>query len=134
MRDCCTLSTLPESIGNLKNLKVIKLDDCIALNQLPPTIGNLKSLERLIIVHCALTELPESVGGLYALKELQIKDCSAFTIIPESFGDLICRKAHGEEGSALETVHFISCPGLVLCSQIKQALEIWASRGLDFVF
>lgn len=71
-----------------------------------------------------LTELPESVGDLYALKELIIHDCFELTAIPESFGNLICRKARGEEGSALERVSFSDCPLLRLPLEIEDALKI----------
>jgi len=122
IRNCHALQSLPESLGSLSLIN-LRLSSNSALTQLPSSIGKLKSLESLIVDDCALTEVPESVGNLPALKELRIENCSLLTSIPETLCELICRKAPGKEGSALETVSIVDCPNLVLSPEVH-ALEI----------
>ncbi|MHA1386077.1 MAG: leucine-rich repeat domain-containing protein, partial [Candidatus Helarchaeota archaeon] len=65
------LTTLPESIGNLKSLKELYLEGN-ELTTLPESIGNLKSLKELYLRNNKLTALPESLGGLDNLKTLYL--------------------------------------------------------------
>ena len=64
----CGISTLPESIGDLKSLQTLYLDNN-KLTTLPESIGNLKSLTYLDLVNNQLTTLPESIGNLTSLQE-----------------------------------------------------------------
>ena len=61
------LLALPESIGNLTNLKTLDLYGN-GLLKLPKSIGNLTNLETLDLYANELTELPESIGNLMKSK------------------------------------------------------------------
>ncbi|MDR0544951.1 MAG: hypothetical protein LBG30_06385 [Odoribacteraceae bacterium] len=89
-------TVMPETWGNLKNLKILKLDNIPYTNidpvggmtalrnlslanmqgitTLPESIGNLRELTSLTINHTGLTELPHSVGNLAKLDYLYIVD------------------------------------------------------------
>jgi len=80
------LINLPESIGNLGNLKRIFLMNN-QLSELPDSIAKLKSLEFFDGCYNNLTHLPKTFGGLKNLKELILND-NQLTSLPESFGKL----------------------------------------------
>ncbi|MFX1258962.1 MAG: leucine-rich repeat domain-containing protein [Promethearchaeota archaeon] len=80
------LSTLPESIGNLTSL--IELDSSYnKLSALPESISNLKSLQTLELIDNNLMTLPEFIGNLSSLKKLSLKQTRLSTL-PESIGNL----------------------------------------------
>ncbi len=81
------LSKVPDSIGNLKWLKLLNLGWNGELKALPETIGNLDLLEVLDIWASKLTTLPETIGNLKSLKDLDV-GWNRITLIPESIGDL----------------------------------------------
>jgi len=93
--------TLPESVGNFTDLKVldvhsydknIKIEDLnnnenIFLRVLPDSIGNLVNLRILNLSQNCLSSLPESIGNLQKLQELNLsKNC--LSSLPESIGNL----------------------------------------------
>ena len=80
------LTTLPESIGNLKSLQKLDLD-WNELTTLPESIWNLKSLEILILSKNKLRTLPELIGNLSSLEKLNLED-NQLTTLPESIGNL----------------------------------------------
>ncbi|MHA1252430.1 MAG: leucine-rich repeat domain-containing protein [Candidatus Helarchaeota archaeon] len=82
----CDLMTLPESIGDLKSLKILWLYDN-KLTTLPESIGNLKLLEYLNLENNKLKTLPESIGKLKSLQILNLKN-NELTTLPESIGYL----------------------------------------------
>lgn len=64
------IKCLPDSIGNLYNLRTLILSVCFDLTRLPISIGNLINLPHLDVTGCfGLKEMPSQVGKL---KELQI--------------------------------------------------------------
>jgi len=65
------LTTLPESIGLLQDLKVLELAHN-QLTTLPESIGLLQDLGRLGLAHNHLTTLPESIGLLPSLISLNL--------------------------------------------------------------
>ncbi len=67
------LRTLPESIGQLSSLQTLYLDNN-QLSTLPESIGDLSSLEKLIIYFNQLSTLPESMNSMSSLKELNISE------------------------------------------------------------
>ena len=77
------LSTLPESLSCMKNLKVLDLGDN-NLTSLPDDIGSLTKLEILNLSQNNITELPASVGDLPSLKILDLSG-NHFEDLPESF-------------------------------------------------
>ncbi len=81
--------TLPESIGQLKNLQKLSLYGCTALTALPESLGQLTALQALHLAGCTnLTALPECLGQLTALQELYLGRCRALIALPESIGQL----------------------------------------------
>ncbi len=82
----CGISTLPESIGNLKSLIYLSLGSN-KLTTLPESIGNLTSLQRLLLRSNQLSTLPESISNLTSLKKLFL-DSNQLTTLPESISNL----------------------------------------------
>ncbi len=88
---------LPESIGNLKSLRVLKLK-CCGLQILPESIGHLENLEILdlsnirtssypILEDNYIGTLPETIGNLKNLKELNLAGCR-LSELPKTIGNL----------------------------------------------
>jgi Leucine-rich repeat (LRR) protein len=77
---------LPDSIGNLINLRILKLAD----NQLiflSDSIGNLTKLRILKLADNQLIFLSDSIGNLTKLEELDLSD-NQLTFLPDSIGNL----------------------------------------------
>ena len=75
---------LPGAIGNLTNLKYLRLR---GFNELPEQIAQLDSLETLVYMKCAFTEFPKVLCKLKNLKSLNIfsKSLERF---PDELGNL----------------------------------------------
>lgn len=83
---CNNIKGLPESIGELSNLKELFLA-CENLTMLPESISKLNHLQKLTIKG-NIIRLPENIGKLYTLKELHLFDCNSLTTLPENIGQL----------------------------------------------
>ncbi len=127
---CAELTTLPDSIGNLKHLTYILLDTCINLSTLPCSICELESLEELKIMFCkALTTLPESVGNLRSLKYLGFWGCESLLTLPNSITSL---ELHELMISRCEEL--VEPPVETLLQQFGRALTyVSEKRGLTIV-
>ena len=79
-----TLSTLPNTIGNLKNLEYLNVANC-SFNSLPKTIGNLENLQYFDLRGLWVSSLPESIRNLRKLKRLDLRG----TICLKQFPDFI---------------------------------------------
>jgi Leucine-rich repeat (LRR) protein len=77
---------LPDSIGNLTNLKKLQLAE-IGLTEVPASIGNLTNLTELDLSDNKLTVVPESIGNLTNLIELYL-GYNQISELPESIGNL----------------------------------------------
>ena len=80
-----TLTTLPESIGNLPNIAILYLN-YNELTSLPDSITNLTNLIWLILSFNNLTHLPESIGNLSNMIWLDL-GYNSLESIPESIGN-----------------------------------------------
>nr|KYP56414.1 Putative disease resistance protein RGA3 [Cajanus cajan] len=64
-------TSLPESLCNLWNIQILKLDYCQRLQQLPNRLIHLKALLQLSLRGCVnLSSLPSQIGRLTSLKNL----------------------------------------------------------------
>ena len=81
---------IPESIGNLTNLTVLRIGNTLCEGEIPNSIGNLTNLNDLGIWGNDLIsgEIPESIGNLLELELLSIEDNNNIGVIPESIGNL----------------------------------------------
>jgi Leucine-rich repeat (LRR) protein len=83
----CNIKTLPNCIGNLKNLAEFELfhSDIEKMD----CIGNLQSLTKLILRNNgAMKTLPDSIGNLQSLTELSLQEGKNMKNIPDSIGNL----------------------------------------------
>jgi hypothetical protein len=93
------LTALPESIGNLTNLKTLNLEEN-GLRELPESIGNLTNLETLDLYMNELSALPKSIGNLTNLETLNLYG-NYLSALPESIGNLTNLKTLNLEGNGL---------------------------------
>ena len=74
------ITTVPESIGNLRSLE--KLFMPLHAENFPEEIGNLKNLE-LLYLPTSLENFPKGISDLITLKELDIANRRNFKKIPD---------------------------------------------------
>lgn len=127
---CRTLTTLPESMGQLKKLRFLSIYEC-GIKKLPESIVELTELTELYVNSCAnLAELPENIGKLNQLKKLSIsgktyldtsgsvwKEIITTTLnhLPESIGQL----------TKLKKLHISNLPELTaLPNSMGQLIEL----------
>ncbi|MAE68260.1 hypothetical protein CL635_00405 [bacterium] len=80
------LTVLPNDIGNLENLNVLRLHNN-SITKLPSSIGKLSKLTRLDLKQNALTTLPPEIGSLTALQELNVER-NPITVWPKEMANL----------------------------------------------
>ncbi len=78
------LTSLPESIGDLQNLKNLTVYSS-EITEIPQSIGNLNNLEHFQITRSKLNTLPESIGRLDSVTELNLS-YNQLTSLPDSIG------------------------------------------------
>ncbi|KAL2628622.1 hypothetical protein R1flu_013308 [Riccia fluitans] len=79
----------PSSFGNLSGIEVLKLKRLGSLETLPESLGDLRRLKRFEISDCArLESFPDTVGRLTKLDTLMIRDLKSLEVLPESVGEL----------------------------------------------
>ncbi|XP_050367094.1 LOW QUALITY PROTEIN: probable disease resistance protein At5g66900 [Argentina anserina] len=87
--NCHNLSSLPEEIGKLSNLEVLRLRSCTELETLNDSITNLKILNFLDISDCfSIKMLPEDIGQLSKLKTINMRQCKRLQGLPTSIWEL----------------------------------------------
>jgi internalin A len=96
------LSTLPEAIGRLSQLKGLNLSNN-QLSTLPEAIGRLSQLQKLGFSNNQLSTLPEAIGRLSQLKELNLSG-NQLSTLPEAIGWLSQLKELNLSGNQLSTL------------------------------
>jgi Leucine-rich repeat (LRR) protein len=91
------LSTLPEAIGRLTQLRVLSLSDN-QLSTLPEAIGRLSQLQELSLGSNQLSKFPEAIGQLSQLQELSLHH-NQLSMLPEAIGRLSQPTAHAARGN-----------------------------------
>lgn len=80
------LTSLPENIGDLKNLRVLNLDRN-AIKDFPDSFWQLEQLEVLILSRNGLNELPKEIASLQNLKKLYVSR-NNLTTLPQTITNL----------------------------------------------
>jgi len=80
---------LPESIGRLKNLKVLNLNGAFDLgkNPLPKSLSKLSNLEELDLGRCGVKELPAQIAEFASLKKLSL-EYDPINVLPAFIAEL----------------------------------------------
>jgi len=81
LKRCEMLSKLADSIGMLKDLVVLDIS-CTGIVELPNSIVNLKSLKVLKIDHCCIQKLLDGIGMMEKLEEIYGEGCRQLEMIP----------------------------------------------------
>jgi len=96
----CHIKTLPRTIGNLFKLQVLQLQQN-EIEQLPESMGNLIDLKTLTISWNKIKTFPESIGNLKNLASLDAQTC-AIEKLPVSLGALSALKNLNLQWNQLE--------------------------------
>ncbi|KAG0504123.1 hypothetical protein KC19_N018900 [Ceratodon purpureus] len=87
LKECTSITTLPDSIGRLSRLETLDLTNCKSLQKLPSSFGQLTALEHLRLWGCgSLEALPDTFTALSALGWLSMNGCSSISELPTTLG------------------------------------------------
>ena len=81
------ITALPDSIGNLANLQILWLTYLFCMTALPDSIGSLSNLQTLAVLNTPIITLPDSIKNLANLQCLYLID-TKITALPNSIGKL----------------------------------------------
>jgi hypothetical protein len=121
LKQCPSVSALPDSIGELHDLLEVGIESCASLTCLPVTISKLFSLKWLFLYkNESLRELPDSIGDLCCLEILTVSGCPRLTSVP----DTICKLTKLQEldlsdNEQLERVNLLSEDGYSLINLVR---------------
>ncbi|KAL2940291.1 putative disease resistance protein RGA1, partial [Bienertia sinuspersici] len=86
-----SITSLPESIGQLLHLRYLDLTGNIGLKLLPKSVTKLFNLQALELRYClGLKELPKDLSKLVKLRSLGIESCFLLNCMPRGMGRLNC--------------------------------------------
>jgi len=97
-----TLPSIPESIGNLKNIEILNLSNN-KITSVPESIGNLETLRILNLNDNDLTSLPDKIGNLKNLEEFYFT-YNDITRLPESFKNLTQLRVLDGHGNDIDII------------------------------
>ena len=84
----CDVPTIPEEIGKIASLQILRLDGCTKVKRLPLGMSDLKQLSVLSARLCySLKGIPDQLGGCINLHSLHVPHC-ALKFLPSSFGEV----------------------------------------------
>ncbi|GAX21768.1 hypothetical protein FisN_31Lh055 [Fistulifera solaris] len=116
MRECKSITALPECIGELISLKEWNMSKCIALMLLPESVGQLQSLEDLTLSKCkSLRSLPPTLGQCSSMVWLDVRGCKRLTELPPSFSQTPLRVLDLGQCKALHT----KIPNIVSLQELR---------------
>ncbi|KAG0615433.1 hypothetical protein M758_5G040900 [Ceratodon purpureus] len=124
LKECTSITALPDSIGRLSRLQKLYLDSCTSLQKLPSSIGQLTALEALSLWGCGRLEaLPDTFTALSALNNLSMNGCSSISELPTTLGlmtgiSILCIDL-GTESQALAI------------AQLNSLVVVWARECTD---
>ena len=131
-KDATSGDFLPESVGNLKKLEVLKVKGQ-SITILPKSIGNLTNLYHLDLSGNHLENLPEAIGNLQLLRVL-ILDSNNIKRLPQSISklkSLITLSLGGEGNFLLDTKSLRNLENLVFLNFLNNKFtEIPDLEGL----
>jgi Leucine-rich repeat (LRR) protein len=81
------ISSIPESIGQLKDLRRIYLNDNL-IASLPSSFASLEALEDVALANNRLEAFPEVLVGLPSLRNLDLRGNANITALPANVGDM----------------------------------------------
>ena len=81
------LTSVPESIGGLKDLRRIYLNDNL-IASLPQSFASLEALEDVALANNRIEAFPEVLVGLPSLRNLDLRGNSRITALPPNIGDM----------------------------------------------
>ncbi|KAI3799703.1 hypothetical protein L1987_35002 [Smallanthus sonchifolius] len=82
LTNCCSLKSLPNSVCKLRSLRVLLLTDCLNLQELPENIGDLSRLEDITFSGTSITQLPDSIQKIPYLLTLLLSNCKQLKRVP----------------------------------------------------
>ena len=82
-----SISTIPDTIGYLSKLVILRMNYNMNLTQLPDSMQYLLQIRHLILYSNAICELPKHIGNCSNLETIIMRS-NNLTALPESIGDL----------------------------------------------
>ena len=112
---------LPAAIGNLKNLKYLRL---MGFHELPDEIAQLDNLETLVLLKCNFTEFPKILCELKNLKSLNILS-RTLEKLPDEIGNLTSLKSIDIRGTSIKQI-----PDSITKLNHLEVVRLYANRLL----
>eukprot|EP01018_Ginkgo_biloba_P006228 Gb_36932 [translate_table: standard] len=73
-----------------KKLQMLDISDCCSLESIPKSVGKLRFLQKIVLLRCfRITKLPEEFCDLKALQYANFSLCENLEKLPHRFGDLV---------------------------------------------
>ncbi|CAL4982297.1 unnamed protein product [Urochloa decumbens] len=116
LRECKSITTLPDWFGDLTNLMMLEIINCTSIQTLPESIKQLTNFEELIVSGCPDLVLPDWLGDLTSLMILEVINCTGIHTLPDSIQQL----------TNLQELRGSGCPDLVQWCETENAKALLA--------